>query len=271
MSDPASSPEYQEVPLPSAFLPRQVFLFLTALSFLTRLAPARPVSMEAIRLSCFWFPVVGLALGIILWLPAVFFAPQHAGAALWAVGWVAASAWLTRALHYDGLADVLDALGSGKTGEGFRVVLKDSRIGTFGTLGLCLVVLGQVSAVALLLLSGKGLGALVMAPVFGRCAPILLARLAPAHPKAGLGAIVCLAPWESSLVFAPVLALVTTLVFLPMHHALDVFVVASIPLTLTLAFLARIARREGGLNGDYFGFAIIAGECSVLFTTALMS
>ena len=43
---------------------------------------------------------------------------------------------LIRGLHHDGLADVADAFGSGKRGEEFRKILKDSRIGSFGALAL---------------------------------------------------------------------------------------------------------------------------------------
>ncbi len=270
MTDPAR-PEYRETPLPRGFLRRQGFLFLLALGFLTCLAPARAASLEAMRRSCVWYPVAGLALGLLLGLPFLYFAPANLGVMLWAVAWVAALARLTRALHYDGLADVLDALGSGKTGEGFRAVLKDSRNGAFGVLGLILVVLGQCAAVAFLGLSPDRQGALIFAPVFGRCAPIALTLLAPAHPRAGLGTIICGAPKGPSLFVALVCALFVPFICLPARDVPALLAASTSLLALALIFLARVARRENGLSGDFFGCAIIAGECAVLFSACLFS
>lgn len=264
MTDPAPQPDFEETPLPRDFFRRQVFLFLLALGFLTCLTPAKTASLEALRRSCIWYPAVGIALGLILGLPLFLFEPSSAAAPLWAVGWVAVSARLTRALHYDGVADVLDALGSGKTGEGFRAVLKDSRIGTFGVLNLVLVVLGQVTAASFLIPSPEWRGTLIFAPVFGRCAPIVLTLLAPPHPKAGLGSITCEAPKGACLLTAVAVAVLFPFFCFPARHVPALLGVAVVLLGLALAFLSRVARRENGLNGDFFGCAIIAGECAVL-------
>ncbi len=270
MTNPAPKPDFKEIPLPRDFLRRQVFLFLLALGFLTCLTPAKTASTEALRRSCIWYPATGIALGLILYLPFFFFEPSSATAPLWAVGWVVFSARLTRALHYDGLADVLDALGSGKTDEGFRAVLKDSRIGTFGVLGLVLVVLGQVAAVSILILTPEWRGTLLVAPVFGRCAPIVLTFLAPPHPKAGLGSITCEAPRGACLLTAVAVATLLPFFCLPARYVPALLGVTVVLLGLALTFIARVARRENGLSGDFFGCAIIAGECSALLAACLL-
>lgn len=43
---------------------------------------------------------------------------------------------LTGALHEDGLADFLDGMGGGTTREHILAIMKDSRIGTYGVIGL---------------------------------------------------------------------------------------------------------------------------------------
>ena len=48
---------------------------------------------------------------------------------------------LTGALHEDGFADSCDGFGHGGTAEGILRIMKDSRIGTYGALGLLLLVL----------------------------------------------------------------------------------------------------------------------------------
>ena len=49
---------------------------------------------------------------------------------------VAALALLSRGLHFDGLADSADGLFGGYDREHRLAIMKDSRIGTFGTLAL---------------------------------------------------------------------------------------------------------------------------------------
>ena len=54
---------------------------------------------------------------------------------------IIASVLLTGALHEDGFADTCDGLGGGWTPEERLRIMKDSRIGTYGTLGLMFLIL----------------------------------------------------------------------------------------------------------------------------------
>jgi adenosylcobinamide-GDP ribazoletransferase len=53
---------------------------------------------------------------------------------------IAATAWLTGAFHEDGLADAVDGLGGSFDRDRALEIMRDSRIGTYGTLALVLVV-----------------------------------------------------------------------------------------------------------------------------------
>src|SRR5208337_1478692 len=55
-------------------------------------------------------------------------------------------AFLTRGLHMDGLADTLDGLASGGSKERILEVMRDSRIGAFGVIGLILFIGGKYLA-----------------------------------------------------------------------------------------------------------------------------
>ena len=55
------------------------------------------------------------------------------------IGAVAGAAMIAAALHEDGLADTIDAFGDGKSRERCLEIMKDSRIGTYGTLALIIV------------------------------------------------------------------------------------------------------------------------------------
>jgi adenosylcobinamide-GDP ribazoletransferase len=111
--------------------------FLAAVTFLTRLpvTSSVPASPEVWRRSLVYFPVVGALLGGatggILWLAGL----------VWPLGLAVllallAEVLLTGGLHEDGLADCCDALGGGWTRDDVLRILKDSRVGTFGVLGL---------------------------------------------------------------------------------------------------------------------------------------
>jgi adenosylcobinamide-GDP ribazoletransferase len=241
-------------------------LFCLSLGFLTRLCPAMQAADREMGLACLYFPAVGAALGAACAAPLAICAlfGLFAGHTL-AQGWIYVlfSAWLTRCLHLDGLADLLDALGSGKQGEAFQAVLKDSRVGVFGCAGLVLALGGQAALAAACLDRGD-LAPLVCAPIFGRCLPILLSLVTRPHPRAGLGALPALAP-RAPAFFSAAGGLAAVAVCLPLRAALPAFALAG----LCLVLLRRAAAARGGVNGDFFGCAVVAGESAVFLAAAL--
>lgn len=241
-----------------ARLARHGRFFLLALGFLTRLTPPLEADTDDMRAALPWYPAAGATLGLVLVLPfaAGLFDGQPFVRAWLYVGF---SAWLTRALHLDGLADVLDALGSGKSGEDFHRILKDSRLGAFGAAGLALAVSGQIALAAGCFEQGLP-AALFFAPLFGRCLPFVLAAFSPANPKAGLGLIFAGAGRGPALYSALGFALAAGFFCLgPARLLLCALLAAA-----GLLFLARLAKREGGFNGDFLGCAILLGEFAAL-------
>ena len=126
--------------------------FLRALSFLTILPVGQnQLSGEKeLARSMAFFPLVGLVIGLLLTAGYYLFSlflPKSI--TLWST--VGLLAFLTRGLHLDGFADTLDGLASGGSKERILEVMRDSRIGTFGVIGLILLIggkylaLGQVS------------------------------------------------------------------------------------------------------------------------------
>ncbi|HXH82337.1 MAG TPA: adenosylcobinamide-GDP ribazoletransferase, partial [Candidatus Tectomicrobia bacterium] len=127
---------------------------------------------SALGRSAPWFPVVGLALGIALVavdLAAAVLFPPLLSALLTITAWKL----LTGGLHLDGLADSLDGL-VGRDPEHRRAIMRDSRIGTFGAVGLILFLLLEITAVAELEPPARW-RALLVAPAVGRALPPLLA------------------------------------------------------------------------------------------------
>lgn len=93
------------------------------------------------------FPAVGAllgaAVGLVLWAASLLWPPAIA-----AVLAVALGTWWTGAFHEDGLADTFDALGGNVRRERALVIMKDSRIGSYGAMALVLVTGARIAALA---------------------------------------------------------------------------------------------------------------------------
>ena len=234
-----------------SFALRQLGLFLCAVQFLTRLPTPALTGFEPdwISRSARYFPLVGLLVGGIC--AAVFWgASQLWTGALPALLAIGVGVLLTGAFHEDGLADTCDGLGGGGTSERRLEIMKDSRIGTYGALGLGFVLSTKVAALATLPV-GLGAWTLVAAHAGGRGASVLAMR-ALAYVRDVDGGKWKPAP--SDLGFWEVLAAATFAALpLALSPAGVVFqgLLAGALLALVLALVAR--RLLGGYTGDVLG------------------
>ncbi|WP_286739309.1 adenosylcobinamide-GDP ribazoletransferase [Psychrobacter sp. UBA3068] len=124
-------------------------LLLVAMQFLTRLPVPSFSSYDPqwLHQSSRHFPAVGLLIGLlcagVFWLGSVLFTPLVAAVISTVFG-----IRLTGAFHEDGLADSCDGLGGGLTRERTLTIMKDSRLGTYGVLGLVSALLLKVTLLA---------------------------------------------------------------------------------------------------------------------------
>ena len=233
-------------------------LFLVALQFLTRVPVPTWVGWqdEWLHASARHFAGVGLLLGslaaLVLWLAAhVWPAPV---AVLMSMAF---TIWITGAFHEDGLADTCDGLGGAVTRERALLIMKDSRLGTYGAVGLLLVLALKASALHALATRdwAATLVVLPLAHTWSRTATVVLLRWLPyggdaEHAKAkpmaqqvdGLGLLV-------ALVWAGLAAGVAAL-YMP-AMALAAAAVSCVIVTLWMAHWLQ--RRLGGYTGDALG------------------
>jgi adenosylcobinamide-GDP ribazoletransferase len=139
----------------------QLRLFFTALQFFTRLPIPSWVGFEAhwLNHASRYFPLVGLVVGAItaaVYAAAAWLFPAPAAVVLS----TAAGIYATGAFHEDGFADMCDGFGGGMTVERVLEIMKDSRIGAYGAIGMTcmlglkcvtLAMLPPVTAIAALL------------------------------------------------------------------------------------------------------------------------
>ena len=209
-----------------------------------------------------WLPLVGGAIGLVtaaifaaarlVWPPLV--------AAIVAIG---IEAWWTGAFHEDAVADFCDGFGgSGRSAADIRRIMKDSRIGSYGVIGLGLAVALRVATTAALPMR-LATASIVAAAAFGRlCAVLLLAMAPPAPLGDGLAKDIGGVPrgtwWVALLMTVPGM--------LAFALARPVAVMGAIAATgLWLSALARgLHRRIGGSTGDCLGFAAYMGQLALL-------
>ena len=235
-----------------------------ALRFLTIVpVPGREgAGAAALGRAAWWFPPVGLGLGLLLAgadrALSLAFPPLLAAVlvlTLWKV--------LTGGLHLDGLADCLDGL-AGRDIAHRLAIMRDSRVGVFGAVGLMFAVL--LSVVALGALSGPARTcALLLAPVVGRLAPLLAGAVFPAAtPSAGSGAaFVASLPRAAGLLHAAAVLILAALLLGGGGIALVLSGLAA-----ALAGSLFLVRRLGGLTGDGLGAGVELAELGVLLAAS---
>lgn len=217
--------------------------------------------LEALGRSAAWFPIVGIGLGLLLvlvdrvtgWL----FSPLLA-ALLTVTVWKL----VTGGVHLDGLADCLDGL-VGRDAEHRLAIMRDSRIGAFGAIGLILFLMLEIVALAELVPPIRG-SALFAAPVIARATPAVLAALFRPARADGQGAAFHAGVRPSAIAIGLVAAVAAATFAL---GGLGVAVLA-VALVAAVAVAAFVAGRLGGVTGDVLGAAVEVSELAALLTVS---
>ena len=115
-------------------------IFLTSVMFYTRLPCPKWVdhSTEYLQESSKYLPLIGILVGMIgafIYLVSLFIFPSAIALLLSTI----ATIYVTGALHEDGLADMCDGFGGGWTKEDILRIMKDSRTGIYGVIGIIAV------------------------------------------------------------------------------------------------------------------------------------
>ena len=185
----SAAPDAAKVPPRSSRLLHELRLAFIALQFFTRVPVPRWVGFEPelLHQSARHFALIGVFVGAV------------AAAVLWIASWVlplpvavllsmAATLLLTGGFHEDGWADTCDGLGGAVSRERALEIMKDSRIGAYGAMGLVMMLALKAAALASLPVAW-GCAALLLGHTASRAASTALIRFLPyagdlAHAKA---------------------------------------------------------------------------------------
>jgi len=257
----------------AGLLVHELRLMLVALQFLTRVPVPRALGFDPawLQSSARHFPLVGAGVGAVgaavLWLATALWPAPVA-----VVLSMAATVWLTGGFHEDGLADTCDGLGGSVSRERALQIMKDSRVGSYGVLGLVLVLGLKAGAVWGLVLHGlsyAALPALLFAHVASRSAAVLLLRALPyagdpEHAKAKPLAQ-RVSPASAAVALAWTLAFAVALwAALGSGAAVPVAAALAACGLSTLVCGRWFQRRLGGTTGDTLGAAQQFGELAAL-------
>jgi adenosylcobinamide-GDP ribazoletransferase len=237
---------------------RERTLFLTALRFLTRIPVGTvPHSDADLNTSARYFPLVGLVVGLIgalVYGVAVYLWPPGLALLLSIVTTVL----LTGAFHEDGFADTCDGFGGGWERAQVLAIMKDSRIGTYGSIGLGLVLAMKFLSLEALDNAGLVIPALLVGHTWSRLLAVTyLADLSyagdPEHAKAK--------PMATNI--AGIDVRIATATVLPLVFLISFWQFVLVAIVLLLwrwIFGYYMTRRIGGYTGDCLGAAQQVGE-----------
>jgi len=203
-----------------------------------------------------WFPLVGVALGFALYgvnyLSNLIFPPM-VSAVLALFAWIA----FTRFFHLDGFMDSLDGLFGGWNPERRLEIMKDSRMGAFGTIGGILVLLMKFAALSSTL---NLFPSIMLATTLGRWASPLVIYFFPYAREDGLGADMKHSVTIREIIIATLIAGVTA--WFVFGWLGFVFMLgAALIAFLTAAYAMRLLP---GLTGDIYGTVTTLVEMLVL-------
>lgn len=233
--------------------------FTAALGLLTAVPIGRK-EVEGLTLgrSVGWFPAVGALIGSmvggVVWLTGEVFTglvPATTG--------VVFGLLVTRGLHEDGLADTADGFGGGWTVDRRLAIMKDSRLGTYGTLALIVSVLMRVGLIAAIPRDDMVL-VLIATHALARAGSVLMMLVLHPASQEGLGASYLEASSRPVLVAGVLSAVAIAGLCLGWGSVVAVAAVAGA--VVAVGLLAK--RKVGGFTGDVLGATEQVGEIAVL-------
>jgi len=240
--------------------------FFVAIQFLTRLPVPRALNSSEtdIGKASAFFPLIGVIVGgggalVFVGLQRILPLPASVLCA------IVFATLITNGFHEDGLADSFDGFGGGWTKDRVLEIMRDSRIGTYGTLALILVVLGKLNFLSSLP-PGQIWRWLIIAHTASRWTILPLCAWLPYARAEGQGKLVAKQVGVLEIITGTV-TLFLVLLLIPWRAALaTLFVTTLVTFLSGLYFRARLQ----GITGDSLGAANQLTEVGLYLTAVVL-
>jgi len=238
---------------------------LIAISFFTRIPiKLNDVSNEEFYGSMILIPFVGLFIGILLYGASLLVSLIHF-VQLQAVLMIITYIWITGGLHLDGFADTTDGLFSARDHDKMMEIMKDSRLGSFGAIGLILLLLTNWMCYTIILPQYSA--ALLIIPVFGRVASTMstcFSTYAPGGGGLGKSIVEMTKPHHFILYLAGLLVLSLVVLGVPG------LVAATLSFIPAFVLMKTLQHRIGGMTGDTIGMTIELNQTFFMMIYSIM-
>ena len=230
---------------------REIHVFFTALMFYTRIpVPWKiPYSPEILNRTTRYLTLVGIIVGC-AGASIFYLADKCLPVTVALILSMAATILVTGAFHEDGFADFCDGFGGGYTKEKTLEIMKDSSIGTYGAIGLVLMLLVKfylltnipVSRIPLILISAHALSRMVPVCIIYTSRYVRKDELSKTKPIGQKGS-------ANTFIVASFFAII----FLCFFNIKAVLIIVAILFVYYLLFRNYIHHKIGGYTGDVLG------------------
>ncbi len=237
---------------------------ITAIRTLT-IIPVPGVDTKNLSKSLVFFPVIGIFLGCIVF--AVYSISGFLSFQYWGV--VSAVSLLiviilTGALHIDGIGDVADAFGGGRTREDILRILKDTKMGAFGIVAIVFDILIKWLLWRIFLGHGS-VYIIICSLVLSRCFQAQLIMFLPNARQEGIAA--AFANKNKPVQAGVLISLILTIIYLILlFSTLNVIIFFCSALIISIIFGVICKKKINGITGDCVGAVNELVEIGVLFS-----
>lgn len=216
------------------------------------------------QLAHYYLPFVGLVVGLIsagiFQTASIYFSPLTATIMVIFAGILA-----TGALHEDGFADCCDGFGAGHNAESILAIMKDSRLGSYGVLGVMGLISLKITLLNDIIIERQPL-ALVLMHILGRINPLLIMATLPRTTLTSAKMTRNLQKNNPLLIIMLLLVMFCLFITAPLPL---VFILFTAVISVFICCKIFFARKLNGYNGDCLGACEQITECAILFCLAL--
>ena len=247
------------------FFKKQWVLFCYALSFFSRLPIPKKLDFTAypFHLGNVYLPIIGLIYALICLLvyalSQLVFDPSLSIILMLLTGVL-----LTGGFHEDGFADSCDGFGGGYNKQQRLAIMKDSQIGTYGVIGLILLLSLKIHVLSQLINYGAGFFALsfISAAVLSRCSVLCLMQSTDyAREESSSKSTRSSQRLPQQYLLAALLMGAVSILWMPFFCLLLVFTVVVISTILCRTYFQQ---KIQGYTGDCLGFVQQLNELLIL-------
>ena len=242
--------------------------FFLAVSFLTRIPIPDVLKFENELMSAAWsFSLIGALLGFLCGSIAWVLLYLNIPIGIVAFLTVGSMILLTGGIHEDGLADMADGVGGGKSADEKIAIMRDSQIGTYGALSLIFMLGMKVTAIDIILNNHTILVciiSLVISGALSRLSMVTVAFLFENASKTGLGHFAG-KPTLNSIVMPLIILTLISLLLLPILKLIIIILLC----VLTTIVIGKFSKQQiGGYTGDILGATQVVSEVVILIYLA---